>query len=303
MNQSLPSLFWDETLKELPSLVQIRLCKTNSVFRNIVFRKRLKLRAASFDIGKTNFAQYVEEFEIDDLVELKKVYEDLPPAKRKKIKGELSDEVKFILDTIYCKSHRVSIGVFDFTDREVIGSKLNNEVRLNFLKHMEAYFDLWASCDIVIIEQQFINLYGKNRGINLDALKLGEAVHIWMLDRFPNKVVKPFGSQHKTQTLGAPPGLKKKQRKDWSIEFTEKLFTRRKDEDMLKCFQLSRDVKRKQFKTEERIQSFLLPFIDCPEDIKILSDIIVRYKQKLDDISDVVLQFQAYKFKKFITGC
>jgi hypothetical protein len=298
---SLPEEIWYVVFDHCTFSTRKRLWSVCRLFTFLIYGwKKKTLRVASFDIGKTNFAQYLEDFDLDDVLELRTIYNDLPSAKQRRTKGALSQEILFVLDALYRKSQRVSIGVFDFTDATTKQSKLTNQVRLAFLEHMCAYKDLFATCDLFIIEQQFVNMYGRNRGINLDAVKLGEGLTLWILEHFPSKSVQFFGSQYKTQVLGAPTKLTKPQRKKWSVEHTEDLFQRRKDEEMLACFELSRNVKRKRINTEERVQTFLLPFANASPDIFLLAEKIVRHKQKLDDVSDVVLQLQAYKYRTFI---
>jgi hypothetical protein len=292
---------WEKILNACTFSTRLNLMCTCSLFSDIIGKwKNLKLRIASFDIGKTNFAQYVEEFNFDDVLNLKERYKALPNKAQRRTKGEISDELKSILDDLFKKATRINIGVFDFTPKDTTGIKLTNEVRLKFLEHMASYVSVWKDCDGFIIEQQFVNTF--SGGTNLDAVKLSEALTMWFLEHYPQKMVQSFGSQYKTLILGAPTKMKKPERKKWAIVKAEEIFKLREDKNMLNCFDLSRNVKRKRINTEEKVQSFLINFKDkkVTDDIKILAEKIVRTKQKLDDVSDVVLQLQAYKYRTFV---
>lgn len=290
---------WEKIISSFNFLSRRRLICTCKMFSEIISRwENVDIQVASFDIGKTNFAQYVEHFRLDDLLILREKYKDLPLKNQRRTAGVVSDEMRNIINDVCQKAKRVNIGVFDFS--EGIGNKLTNEIRLSFLKHMDEYYELWKTCDIFLIEQQFVNLFGAKRGINLDAVKMAEALTMWFLDRFKDKSVQLFGSQYKTKILGAPTKMKKPQRKKWACVYAEEIFTKRKDQELLDCFDLSRKVKGKRINTEVRVSGFLEPFQDLPSDIKILAEKIIRKKQKLDDISDVVLQLQAYKIKYFV---
>lgn len=263
--------------------------------------KRVTLRIASFDIGKNNFAQYVEDCSLDKLIELKENYNQLERSLKRKTKGPMNDSVKEILDKTFLSGKRVNLGVFDFQVGKAEGSKkLDNPTRLNFLEHMKRFTHLWRTCDIFLIEQQYVNNFVRGGGINVDALKLGEGLHMWLLDHFPQKNVVSFGSQYKTQILGAPEKLKKAQRKAWAVVKSKSIFQLRADTQVVQIYDLTINIKRKRMNTEEKIQSYLIDFEGYDKDIIYMSNRILRYRQKLDDVSDVVVQLQAYKYRKFV---
>ena len=102
---------------------------------------------------------------------------------------------------------------------------------------------MWSTCDIIVIEQQYFNTFSGRRkksgnGANIDAIKLAELTFGWFLDRFPNKEITYFGSQFKTQILGAPTDQNKLQRKKWSVEKGFEIYTLRDDEEMVKIRKL-----------------------------------------------------------------
>lgn len=279
-----------------------RLLCLNSTFTDIIGRwKNVTLRMASFDIGKNNFAQYVEDCLLDDIWKVRDVYRNTSPDLLKRNRGAISESSKVFLDRIFLNGRRVDIGVFDFQTGDAAASKkLDNATRKNFLQHLHNYANLWDTCDIVIVEQQFVNLFGRQRGINIDALKLGEATVMWFLDHFPHLNVVTFGSQYKTQILGAPCKMKKPERKKWATAKALEIFKMRNDEQAMNMYALAERIKRKRLNTEEKIQSFLIDFEGCDSDIWGIANCILRKRQKLDDISDVVVQLQAYKYKVLV---
>lgn len=269
------------------------------------------IRLASFDIGKINFAQYVEDFDSADILALEKKYKCLPTKLQRKTRGPMNDEVWNILLQLVLDSTRVQTGVYNFTTDEVdaYGERLwDNAARLNLIKHLRSFTYLWDTCDVIVIEQQFFNaaVFGgkkkrnKASGANVDAIKIAEATYMWFLNQYPLQTILYFGSQYKTQILGAPLKLDKPQRKKWATEVAEQLYTMREDQDMINLYALSEAVKRKRINTEERVASFKEDYPCKTEDAQVLSDKVIREKQKLDDTSDVLLQAQAFKFKTMI---
>lgn|SRR5579862_1728345 len=270
------------------------------------------IRLASIDIGYCNFAQYVEEFSINDMRKLEGRFRNLPSFKKTRVKGVISKEVKSILHDLCTSAKRIQIGVYSFADEDTDG--LNDDIRVKLLKHLNNFIYLWDTCDIFVIEQQFFNsLQFKSKGrmstkvgCNIGAIKVAESVYMWLFNKYhPFKIITYFGSQFKTQILGAPAKLNKPQRKQWSVENAKKIFNDRGDKHMINIFELSEGVKRKQMKTEDKINQFKEEYSlnseECSEeDILYLADKIIREKQKLDDPADTVNQAQAFKFKTMI---
>ena len=262
------------------------------------------LRIASFDVAKGNFGQWIEDVNIDVVNKLKEKYDNLPKTKQRRVKGHMNSNIAEILREIYESGNRISVGVFDFRDDED-STVLDIQTRRNLLAHLRSYENLWDTCDIIVIEQQYFNNYagkkkGKGKGANMNALKIAEAVLIWFLDNYPLKEISSFGSQFKTQILGAPLGLNDAQRKKWAVEKAEEIVRLRGDENMISIYQLKKDIFRKRFNTEEKILIFTKPFDNHPKDIKDLANKIVRNKQKLDDFSDAFLQLLAYIFRVLV---
>ena len=285
---------------------------TNTRLSSLFFSRSIMpvIRLASFDIGKINFAQYVEDFDSDEMLRLEKRYNTLPPRLKRKTRGVMNDEVWDILMDVVLSGMRVQTGVYNFTTGETdkYGERLwDNQARLNLLKHLRSYAYLWDTCDVIVIEQQYFNATafgGKKKarsasGANVDAIKIAEATYMWFLDKYPTKVIMYFGSQFKTQIFGAPT-MDKTKRKKWSTDQAQAFYILREDRDMINLYELSGAVKRKRITTEERVQSFKDQYPCESDDAKALSDKVIREKQKLDDDSDVLVQAQAFKFKTMV---
>ena len=299
-----------EIIKRLSFTDRKRLLVLNKDFSNIISEwKDLKIRAASFDIGKNNFAQYIEDFDYQRLRDTHRLYHTIDPKDLKVKTGESLQQP--LLESVFRNGTRADIGVFDFqpvkpqiqkVKKGRTSNKLDNATRLNFLKHLYSYKWLWDTCDIFVVEQQFVNLFGRQRGINIDALKLGEATVMWFLEHYPQKVVKTFGSQYKTKILQAPKKMTKPQRKKWATVKALKIFQDRVDTEAIDMWDLVEKVKGKRLTgNEPRIQSYLIEYETHSRDVQLMCDKIVRKKQKLDDISDVVVQLQAYKYMNFVS--
>lgn len=238
---------------------------------------------ASFDIGVKNFAQYVEETDLEKLEELSKKYHaTIPSALRKRVKTILTPEISAILEEMFLIGERKEMGVYDLTrdtpqGEEGEGGDQNYDIdsRRNIFKHLEAHRATWDKCDMFMIEQQYFNMttFGpkgakKTKGgdANVKAIKIAETVASWFLIMYPTKRVIFFGSQYKTQSLGAEDGLTKPQRKKWSVEKAVDILTKRQDEYALDFMKRSKKIS----------------------------------KQKQDDVCDTLIQCQAYKFREYI---
>lgn len=265
------------------------------------------IRLVSIDIGRCNFAQYIEDFCSDKIIDLERKYNELPKSQQRRVKGPMNAAIeKILLDTVMC-GKRIQTGVYNFTD-ESSENGWDIKARMNFLKHLVSFQDLWDTCDVFVIEQQFFNASsfgGKKKraassGANVDAIKIAEATFMWFLERYPFKTITYFGSQFKTQIFGAPWKLTKPERKKWAMEKANDFYSLRKDKDMINLFELAEAVKRKQIKTEKRIKEFKNTYPCESEDSERLSTKIITEKQKLDDISDAFIQAQAFKFKTMV---
>jgi len=230
------------------------------------------IRIASFDIGKKNFAFYVEDCDVNVLKSLRRKYLRLPKKLQRRMKGPMNNEVSDILTNIYKSSVRVDMGVFDIRENKD-SDELDIKTRINMHTLLEKYSDLWNTCNVIIIEQQYFNISNGKRGkascANVDAIKLGECCINWFLFNYAEfKEILYFSSVFKTHSLGAPDKLTKPQRKKWSIEKGKDIFELRGDKTGLDILSNYKNAKGK--------------------------------KQKLDDVFDCVIMTQAYKFTRLV---
>lgn len=232
-------------------------------------------RVACIDIGRKNFAFYVEELgEYDDL---SRQFYALPKKQQRRIRGEMNDDVEAIQQELFTRASRVDMCVADLTEGEETND-LTANVRRNLYTFLHQRKDLWDSCECVFIEEQYYNPYAQNKaGINKDAILLGETCFAYFVFFHPNVKVEYFKSSLKTQTLGCEDyitkvdkktGLReskkmtKYDRKKWSVEKAREIFTLRDD-------------------------------VDAVEQL-------ANKKQKQDDVSDCVIMCQAYVFKAYV---
>ncbi len=265
------------------------------------------MRIASFDIGKKNFAQYIEDFSMDTMNKLKNEYQSLPKKFQRRVKGCMSSNIENILKEIFKDGKRIYTGVYDLRSESIISSSKSVDIqtRKNLFSHLEKFKWLWDTCDSFIIEQQYFRTFasGKRKGgteANVDAIKMGECTLAWFLINYSSKNIEYFGSQFKTQILGAPLKQTKPQRKNWAIEMTYEIYKTRNDEGALELFDLVKKVKSKRINTEEKVKEYMDTVKSKDKDVLYLSERIIRYRQKLDDISDTCIQLQAYKYRNYV---
>ncbi len=274
------------------------------------------IQIASFDIGKKNFAQYVERFPAKLMFKLEKKYKSLPKAKQRRVKGVMNPDIQKILTKVMHSGECLDVGVYDLTEGEYEGY-LGVRTRQNLIAHLEERTEIWDKCDIFIIEQQYFNPYrGRTRkgqspgGANMDAIKLAEVAFTWFLVHYPFAEITYFSSSFKTQILGAPGGMNKTQRKNWATAKFGELSRTKKDIYVYELYELAALVKRKRMSSEEKIQGFVDTYISAikkaglplRDDVMHMAQKIVRYRQKLDDVADSCLQCQAFKFRRMV-GC
>lgn len=232
---------------------------------------------ASFDIGKKNFAFCIEEVDIKMLESI----QNIPSYDRYSADYTMTPEMKKIMDTVF-RSGKILI--YKNTD---ISSVKNNAKSKSYFDYeychnmtdlLNSYTRYWDMCSGFIIEEQM----GFRKRYNSMALKLGQHCFSYFAvcyGRF--KPITVFPSYHKTTILGAPrtkvltktgkvkwKTLGDTQRKKWSIEIAKNILTLRNDVDTLSMYNHTRKKG-------------------------------VR-KPKMDDVSDTLLQLQAFKYMIFV---
>ena len=223
---------------------------------------------ASFDIGKKNFAFYIEEFDKSKLMELPYIEKN----KRYNINGGITPNFKQVLQNVYKNGKKILFENVNLTLGCDNKKYLDPESFHNMNDILDDYVNYWDKCDAFIIEKQMS--FGKC--YNTMALKLGQ--HCWSYfcykyGRF--KQIIEFPAYYKTQILGAEKIKKcnkkngkvsyktidKKTRKKWTVNTTLKILKDREDHDT----------------------------------ISILNSV-----KKRDDLADVLCQLQAFKIIVYI---
>ena len=184
------------------------------------------LRLATFDIGRKNFAHHIEDVTLegpDAIFSLENRYGSLPRQQRRRVKGEMLPQISDLLRLVCISGSTVHQAVVDLrADPEC--KKLDLPTRDNLFSYLQSLSRMWRSCDIFVIEQQYFSTFtpkgrrGKKTEANIDAIKLGECCYAWFRIKFPRAETLFYGSQNKTQILGAPGSLSKYQRKKWAVE-------------------------------------------------------------------------------------
>jgi len=225
------------------------------------------IHIASFDIGKKNFAFYIEEFDTSLFNEIK----NIPEQKfRYNIDGTLTDEFKPVLDNICTNGKVILYKNVDLTENVENNSIINPEYYYNMTDVLNEFSEYWDKCDKIIIEKQMA--FGAQN--NIMAIRLGQHCWSYFACKYGrDKEIIEFPAYHKTQILGAEKvsvnskngirykSMTKPNRKKWCINKAIHIFTLRDDQETL---------------------------------------YIMKKTKKKDDLADVLCQLQAYKILNYI---
>jgi len=194
------------------------------------------MRIGVFDIGYRNFAFCLEEYSSKNITKLQNQYKRL--AKKDKIveRKEHSPVLEAVLNNFTKTGKILDLELKDLNKGEKCG--LQNSTRLNLAEYLESKKELLATCDKILIEQQF------KTGVacNFDAILLGESTYSWLVFNLGDKVTYT-PSRYKTCLLGCPRtvmetrenGLRvarditKRDRKKWSKKRTIEILKSRGD--------------------------------------------------------------------------
>jgi len=225
------------------------------------------MRIASFDIGKKNFAFYIEEFDEKAIESLKSITNGYNED------GTITEEMKELLDQIYMNGKTILHKNVDITQNCDKKAYLDPETYYNMKDVLESHIKDFETCSVFLIEQQM--QFGRFKN-NTMAQKLGQHCYSYFVYKFGReKEVVEFPAYHKTQVLGAPkiPGkpykngrerwksMTKPNRKKWSVSKAKEILEKRGEIDVLKE--------------------------------------LTTVKKK-DDLADTLTQLQAYKYLTFV---
>ena len=219
---------------------------------------------ASFDIGKKNFAFYIQEFDEKQLSQIK----NIPKDSRYNTEGTCKEPFKNTMEQVYKNGKTILHVNADLTINSDKSKYLDKEIFHNMVDHLDKFAEYWDKCDTFVIEMQMS--FGKNR--NPMAVKLGQHCYSYFIFKYGRfKKTIEFPAYHKTQILGAPKKvldkkdklikMSKPERKKWAVEEAYRILTIRNESDVMDN---------------------------------------IKTKSKKDDLSDVICQLEAYKFLTYV---
>ena len=221
----------------------------------------------SFDIGKKNFAFYIEEIDNETLLSI----QNIPKENRYNLNGTPTPEFKAILKQVWTNGKTILFKNNDLTKNCKKGAYLDTEVLYNMNDLLDEYASYFDKCQTIVIEKQMS--FGKKH--NTMALKLAQHCFSYFVFRYGRfKQIIEFPAYYKTQILGAPKietrlkngkikykSIDKPTRKKWSVIQTVEILNDRGDDNTISSLN---SVKKK------------------------------------DDLADVITQLQAYKYLAFV---
>jgi hypothetical protein len=221
----------------------------------------------SIDIGKNNFAFYIEEIDNETLLSI----QNIPKENRYNVNGTPTQEFKTILKQVWTNGRTVLFKNNDLTKNCKKGAYLDTEVLYNMNDLLDEHSSYFDKCGTILIEKQMS--FGKKH--NTMALKIAQ--HCWSYFAFRYgrfKQIIEFPAYYKTQILGAHKletrlkngkikykSIDKSARKKWSVVQTIEILNDRKDSDTMSS---------------------------------------LNSNKKKDDLADVITQLQAYKYLAFV---
>jgi len=194
------------------------------------------IRFFSADIGKKNFAFYIEEFDKNELQQLI----NIPKNERYNEDSTLTPEMKNILDRVSENGKTILHVNLDLTKNCNKKLKLDPETFHNMNDAFQEYKEELDKCEGFIIEQQM--------KCNSMAMKLGQHCYSYFTFQYGrNKQIIEIPAYYKTQVFGAKKtrGKKNKKgtykwkamakplRKKWAINKAIEIITSRGDIDVL----------------------------------------------------------------------
>ena len=223
------------------------------------------IHIASFDIGKLNFAFYIEEIDLSKFENIK----NISSLKRYNINGTPTEEFRNILDNVYKNGKNILLRNYDLTEKDVDKDKyFDFNLCYNMVDVLDEYEEYWENVDIIIVERQM----SFRKKINTMALKLGQHCESYFINKYGRDIkVIEFEAYHKTQILGA-----------------EKILTTSR-----KSYKNMSDYARKKWAIEEAFS-----VLSLRDDYETMSE-IGNIKKK-DDLCDVIIQLQAFKYLYFV---
>jgi hypothetical protein len=230
------------------------------------------MRIASFDIGKKNFAFYIEEFDRAQLLSLK----NIPPQDRYNPDGTPTKKMAKLLHKICMNGRTVLHKNLDLTENCDKSMRLDPETYHNMIDVLDSFIPEWDKCHAFIVEKQ---MEFAKKALNIPAVKLGQHCYSYFCFKYGRtKQVVEFSAQHKGKVLGTPKMINPKKPK----------FKNGKDN-----WCAMPKPKRKKFAVKQAIE-----LLTARKEEHVLQGI--KTVSKKDDLADTLLQLQAFKYLTFV---
>jgi hypothetical protein len=218
------------------------------------------MRILSIDIGVHNMAFYIEEFDLCDIQKL-----ECGKTSRYDLNGCPTPQWKELLNKVYNNGKKILLDRVDLSDKK--GTLFDLKTFINLSNYLENNKKEINQVDIIVIEQQMKT--------NPMAQRLEQHCVSWFTFMYlDTKEIVIFPSRNKTQVLGAPKKVYNQNKEVW------KKMTKHQ---------------RKKWACDEA--SFILTLRNDTDSLHFIFNI---NKSKRDDLSDVIVQLNAFKIKCFI---
>ena len=226
------------------------------------------LYIASFDIGSKNFSFYIEDVDLKMLINIK----NISKLKRYNTDGTPTEDFSKILDNVYSNGKKILLKNTNLTSGTNQNKYFDIELCYNMVDVLEEYVEYWNKVEFIIVEQQMS--FGKKT--NTKALKLAQHCESYFINKYgrSDKKIIEFPAYHKTQILGA-----------------EKIESKTKTGKI--TYKNMGDKERKKWAVEQAFGILALR-----DDFETMAEI--GSMKKKDDVSDVIIQLQAFKYLYFI---
>lgn len=174
---------------------------------------------AAFDIGVKNFAFAVKDK--DNFILLKNTCLDEDIVTKSDLNHHKKEELIQMMSTLNINFKvEEKLKKKDMVDLILINKKKktkSKDLGLSMFEIMDNYKDSWEQCDTFLIERQMT--------INLRALKLSHYLEAYLKIYYPSKKILNYNASTKTKKLGAINLMTKKNRKEWTVKYTQKILT------------------------------------------------------------------------------
>lgn len=224
---------------------------------------------ASFDIGRVNFAFYIEEVNVKELMAIKNV----PKTHRYNPDGTPTGKMQSLLDQVCMNGRTVLHKNLDLTENCDPKAKLDPETYHNMIDALNEYKEYWDKCSAFVIEEQMS--FGAK--INKMAVKLGQHCYSYFTFLYGRqKHYIEFRAFYKTQILGAEKGISDKPYKSGKPRYVAMKKPQRKKWSVQKATEI----------------------LEGRDELAVLENL--SSKAKKDDLADTLCQLQAFKYLVYV---